>query len=252
VVSVRYVDAGSTRGQVVASAWSFGDAETALAYLTERIAMDAELGRRPVPIDAGAAGVRGGSGAALVRGGTVVLFELEDERSTPADRERRAAVVLPELARAVGGRLPGPARLPRAAELLPAEGRSLLDLRYEGFDLLGIVGVGRGARARYQGEGDPHEVVAMVRGDGDAADDVMVTLRKVEGARRIKQAPYDALRFRQADGVKQPMDWVFGRRGTVVLGVGAPVVVVPKKKGTPKPPDKSLLRLKKLLDQSTG
>jgi hypothetical protein len=80
----------------------------------------------------------------------------------------------------------------------------------------------------------------------------MVTLRKVEGARRIKQAPYDALRFRQADGVKQPMDWVFGRRGTVVLGVGAPVVVVPKKKGTPKPPDKSLLRLKKLLDRSTG
>ncbi len=252
VVSVRYVDAESTQGQITASAWSFGDPETALAYLTERIATDTELGRRPTPIDAGAAGVLGGTGAALVRGTTVVLLELEDERSTPGDRERRAAAVLPELAKAVGARLPGPARLPRAAELLPAEGRSLLDLRYEGFDLFGIAGVGRGARARYEGEGEAHEVVAIVRGDGDAADDVMVTLRKVEGARRIKDAPYEALRFRQTDGVKQPMDWVFGRRGTVVLGVGAPVVVVPKKKGVPKPPDKSLLRLKKLLDRSAG
>jgi hypothetical protein len=252
VVSVRYVDAKGTHGQVRASVWSFSDPETALSYLTERVAVDVELGRNPTLIDAGAGGVLAGSGAALVQGGAVALFELEDERSPPDERARRAAAVLPVLARAVGSRLPGPTGLPRAVQLLPAEGRSLLGLRHEAFDLFGISGVGRGARAHYAGPGGAHDVVALVRADEDAADDVMVTLRKVDGARRIKKAPYGALRLRQTDGAKEPMDWVFGRKGTVVLGVGAPVVVVPKKKGTPKPPDRSLLRLKSLLDRTAG
>lgn len=252
VVSVRYLDAASAQRQVTASVWSFGDPETALAYLTERVALDTELGRRPQLIDAGAMGVLGRASAAVTRGGAVALLEHVDERATPADRERRAALVLPELGRAIGARLPGPTGLPRAATLLPAEGRSLLDLRYEGFDLFGIGGVGRGARARYAGPGEPHDVVALVRADEDAADDVMVTLRKVDGARKIKQAPYGALRWRQTEGTKQPIDWVFGRKGTIVLGVGTPVVVVLKRKGAPKPPDRSLLRLKVLLDRTAG
>jgi hypothetical protein len=252
IVSVRYVGANGGLGRIVASVWSFGDPETALAYLTDRVAMDTELGRRPVLIEGGAGGVLAGPRAALVRGAAVAIFEIEDERATPAERVNRAATVLPELARAVGERLPGTTRLPRAVELLPADGRSLLTLRYEGFDVLGISGLGRGARTRYEGPRGREDVVALVRADEDAADDVMVTLRKVDGARRIKQAPYGAVRLRHDDGGKQPMDWVFGRKGTIVLGVGAPVVVVPKKKGTPKPPDKSLLRMKALLDPTAG
>jgi hypothetical protein len=252
VVSVRYVDVTGAPERIVASVWSFGDPEAALAYLTERVALDVELGRRPALIDAGAGGVIRGSGAALVRGGLVALFELADERSTPAERARRAGVVLPDLARAIGARLPGSARLPRAVELLPPEGRTLDVMRYEGFDLFGIAGVGRAARAPYEGAGGVRDVVALVRKDEDAADDVMATLRKVEGARRIKQAPYGALRLRQTEGIREPMDWVFGRKGTVVLGVGATVVVTPKKKGVPKPPDRSLLELKVLLDRTAG
>lgn len=252
VVSVRYLEGSGAHGQLTASVWSFGEPEMALAYLTERIAVDTELGHRPSLIDAGALAVLVGTDAALLRSNSVALLDLEDERATPADRVRRAAAVLPELAKAVGARLSGSPRLPRAVELLPAEGRSLLELRYEGFDLFGIAGVGRGARAHYEVPGDAHDVVALVRGDEDAADDVIMTLRKVDGARRIKEAPYDALRWRQTDGTKQPIDWVFGRKGTVVLGVGAPVVITPKKKGVPKPPDKSLLRLKRLLDHVAG
>jgi hypothetical protein len=252
VVSVRYVDVTGALERIIASVWSFRDPEAALAYLTERVALDAELGRRPVLFDAGAGGVLRGSGAALVRGGIVALFELEDERSTPAERARRAAVVLPPLAQSIGARLPGNVRLPRSVELLPAEGRTLDVLRYEGFDLFGISGVGRAARAHYEGPGGARDVVALVRQDEDAADDVMATLRKVEGARRIKQAPYGALRLRQTEGTRVPMDWVFGRKGTIVLGVGAAVVVTPKKKGVPKPPDKSLLELKTLLDRTAG
>jgi hypothetical protein len=252
VVSVRYLEATGAAGQITASLWSFDDPETALAYLTERVAVELELGRLPVVIDAGAGGVQVGSSALFVRGGVVGLLELEDERSTPADRARRAATVLPELAKTVGARLPGPLALPRAVDLLPREKRTLLELRYEGFDLLGIVGVGRGARAHYEEPDGPHDVIALVRADDDAADDVMVTLRKVDGARKLKQAPYGAVRLRQTEGTKQPIDWVFGRKGTVVLGVGAPVVVVPKKKGAPKPPDKTLLRMKRLLDRVAG
>jgi hypothetical protein len=252
VVSVRYVDVTSALERVTASVWSFADAEAALAYLTERVAVDTELGRPPVLFDAGAGGVLRGSGAALVRGSSVALLELEDERTTAAERARRAAVVLPALARSIGARLPGTTRLPRAVELLPVEGRSLDVVRYEGFDLFGISGVGRAARARLERPSGTRDVVALVRQDEDAADDVMATLRKVEGARRIKQAPYGALRLRQTEGTRVPMDWVFGRKGTVVLGVGAPVVVTPKKKGVPKPPDESLLELKTLLDRTAG
>jgi hypothetical protein len=252
VVSVRYVDVTAALERIVASVWSFADAEAALAYLTERVAVDVELGRRPTLVEAGAGGVLHGSRAALVRGSSVALFELEDERASPADRARRAAVVLPVLATAIGARLPGNTRFPRAVELLPPVGRTLDVLRYEGFDLFGISGVGRAARARYEGPDGAREVVALVRQDEDAADDVMATLRKVDGARRIKQAPYGALRLRQTEGSRVPMDWVFGRKGMVVLGVGAPVVATPKKKGVPKPPDKSLAELKALLDRTAG
>jgi hypothetical protein len=252
VVSVRYVDVTGALERISVSVWSFGDPEAALAYLTERVAVDVELGRRPALIDAGAGGVIRGSGAALVRGGLVALFELSDERATAAERAHRAGLVLPPLAHAIAARLPGSARLPRAVELLPTEARALDVLRYEGFDLFGIAGVGRAARAHYEGERGVRDVVALVRQDEDAADDVMATLRKVDGARRIKKAPYGALRLRQTEGIREPMDWVFGRKGTVVLGVGAPVIVAPKKKGAPKPPDKSLLELKALLDRTAG
>jgi hypothetical protein len=252
VVSVRYVDVTSALERVTASIWSFRDAEAALAYLTERVAVDAELGQRPTLFDAGAGGVLYGSRAAFVRGSVVALFELEDERTTHAERVRRALFVLPVLARSIGVRLPGDTRLPRAVELLPAEGQSLDVLRYEGFDLFGISGVGRAARARYEDPKGMRDVVALVRQDEDAADDVLATLRKVDGARRIKGAPYGAIRLRQTEGTRVPMDWVFGRKGTVVLGVGAPVVVTPKKKGAPKPPDESLLELKRLLDRTAG
>jgi hypothetical protein len=252
IVSVRYVGVKEELGRIGASVWSFGDPETALAYLTGRVAVDTELARSPVLLEGGAGGVLVGTGAALVRGAAVALFELEDERSTLAERSKRAAGVLPALARAVGERLPGSTRFPRAVELLPPEGRSLLTLRYEAFDLFGIAGVGRGARTHYDTPGGAEDLVALVRADEDAADDVMVTLRKVDGARRIKQAPYGAVRLRHEEGTKEPMDWVFGRKGTIVIGVGAPVVVLPKKKGAPKPPDKSLLRMKALLDRAAG
>lgn len=249
LTTLRYADAGGAPTRATLSVLDFDDTELALAALSERIATALEVGQSVRALDGPERGLLGDTNVVVVRGARMVLAELANERLAPADLVRETERRLPELARGLVARLPADTP-PPALFLLPEEGRLSLSLRYEGFDLLGITGVGRGARARYEEPGRRYEVVALVRGDADAADDVMETLRKVDGARRIKQAPYGALRFRLSDG-PEPIDWVFGRRERVVVGVGA---AVPAKgpKGSAKPPDRNLYRMKALLDRRKG
>jgi len=246
LVTLRYADAGGSPAQATLSVLEFDDAELALAALSERIATDLEVGEPVGRLEGPDLGVLGDTHVLVVRGARMVHAGLANERLAPADLAKETARRLPELTRAVVARLPAGVP-PPALSLLPEADRVPLSLRYDGFDLLGITGVGRGARARYEEPGRRYEVVALIRGDADAADDVMETLRKVDGARRIKHAPYDAVRFRLTDG-PEPVEWVFGRRDGVVVGVGAAVPAKTARRSA-KPPDRNLPRVKALLDR---
>jgi hypothetical protein len=244
-----YVDptVGTTRAKL--SLLAFDDPELAYAYLTERIATGLELGQRLRVLEVGDAGVLGETAALFVKGALVAIASVASDRLAPTDLARYAEGVLPELASSLGAGVPAGERPLAALRLLPQKNRLPLSIRYEGFDLLGIAGVGRGARARFEEAGRRHEVVALTRSDEDAADDVIKTLRKVDGARKIKHAPYDAIRLRLVEG-SEATDWVFGRRGNVVIGAGEPVVPMVGRKKTAAMPDKTLLRVKALLDRS--
>ena len=62
---------------------------------------------------------------------------------------------------------------------------------------------------------------ASVRADDDSAKDVVKTLKKLEGAHGFKDSPIDAvaLGLREAEG-EPKIEWVVGRSGNTVIGVG--------------------------------
>jgi hypothetical protein len=61
----------------------------------------------------------------------------------------------------------------------------------------------------------------LVRLDDDAAKDVLRTLRRMPGSRWVKGNPYEAVGVSIKDGEgARRMEWLFGRKRNVVLGVG--------------------------------
>ena len=147
-----------------------------------------------------------------VRGAAEAL----EERAVP---DVRPAI---EMAAAIGRALPGTLELPRAAALLPAVGQRPLGTYYAYDDLLGIPGFGRGAVAEYRDETGPYFMLTAVAFDDDAAKDVLKTLRRQSGAKKLSQAPWEATRLAHREGDAERIGWVFGRKGLVIAGVGRP------------------------------
>jgi hypothetical protein len=78
---------------------------------------------------------------------------------------------------------------------------------------------------------------------------VLQTLRKLEGSRVLKRAPYDAIRVAERDPKDGAVrEWIFGQKGVLVAGVAldAPPRAAPR--GAPPERDRAILKLKRLLD----
>jgi hypothetical protein len=251
VVALSYVEANSEPGHVGVSVLGFTSAETALAFYTARVAEALELAHpNYVAFAAGAVAVRGETTALVVRDKAVARLEYTNARLPPTRVVTAAAPALEELGRAIAGGLPGPATLPPAARLLPEAERVPLSLRYDAGDLAGFEGIGPGASAVYSDGKRRYRLALAVRLDADAAKDVLSTLKKREGARVLKQAPYEALRAGESDeksGVVR--EWIFGRKGSLVAGVAldAPPRAAPR--GAPPERQAAVLKLKRLLDR---
>jgi hypothetical protein len=254
VVAITYVEDAVEPGRVVASVLRYASPDAAYAFFTERIARAVELGRPAyAPFDAGAAAVLGDTTAYVVRAQAVVRLDFENPRLPPTVLAATARPVLTALGRELGQRLPGPATLPPAARLLPEAKRWPLSLRYYATDFGGFEDVGAGAVATYVDGDERYRVVLAARLDADAGKDVMSTLRKREGSRALKRAPYDALRVAESDaqaGVVR--EWIFGRKGALVVGVAldAPPRAAPR--GAPPERDAAVLKMKRLLDRLPG
>lgn len=222
VVTAQYVDGKGSPGSVTVTLSRFTSPEAAYGFFTKRVVADADpLEASPAPLDAGGAGALGTGMAYVWRGEMVAELRYVHELESPEQIRVSGARVLPLIARALGAQLPGELReLPSVARL-PKEQRIPSGVVYEYRDLLGVSGAGRGAVGYYQDGKRRYRVFASVRADDESAKDVSKTLRKVDGARGIKDSPIDAivLGLRDSDGEPR-VEWVVGRSGNLVMGVG--------------------------------
>jgi len=222
VVTVQYVDGKGSPGSVTITLSRFASAEAAYAFFTKRVVADADPAEAaPAPLDAGVAGALGSGMAYVYRGELVGELRYVHELESPDQLKASSARILPELARALGEKLPGEPSLPPSARALPSEQRLPSGIAYEYRDLLGLSGLGRGAVGYYKDGERRYRVMVAVRPDEDSAKDLIKTSKKAEGAKSQKDSPIDAviLGVREADGARKA-DWVIGRVGAVVAGVG--------------------------------
>lgn len=226
VVSARYADGGGTPGNVTVNLSRFESVQSAFGFFTRRIVGDTDpLALTMEVIDAGTQAALGSGVAYVWRGVHVAELSYANDNEAPEALRASSKRLLPVLGKAIGDLLPGDRELPVAARLLPETGRIKLGLIYEPKDLLGLVGVGPGAIGFYRDGERRYRVLALERANEQSAQDVMKTLRHVDGASEQKGPPATVTLIlrggapgAKADGSK--FEWVLGRVNKAVLGVG--------------------------------
>ena len=197
-----------------------------------------------------------GARALAWRGSHLAELDYTDETSAPGRVAERGAAPLEALARELTVRLPGKAELPPSVSLLPKRDGGPKRIHFEHENLFGIEGLGAGALARYALAGtratettkDETPLAVLARVDDDSAKDVLRTLRRLPGARPFRGAPYESLSVPiQAVEGGARLEWVFGRKRHVVVGIGYTPSTLDRKKRD-RERHVELSRLKKLLD----
>ncbi len=221
VVSARYADGTGTPGTVTVNLSRFESGQSAFGFFTKRVVGDADPATLTTELfDAGAMGTLGSGVAYLWRGVHVAELSYSNDNEAPDALKASSKRILPLLGKAIGDLLPGDRELPAAARLLPAEGRLALGLVFEPKDVLGISGAGPGAFGSYRDGQRRYRVMALERANDQAAQDVIKTFRRVDGASEQKGPPA-TIAFGQrmvSDGSK--LEWILGRAGRVVVAIG--------------------------------
>jgi hypothetical protein len=236
VVTLRYVDGKGSPGAVAVTLSRYASNEGGYGFFTKRIVADGDPREvAPEPLEAGAVGALGSGIAYVFRGEYVAELSYTNEVESPDQMRESSRRVLPALAKAIGERLPGEPALPAAAQALPADHRIPMGIRYEYQDVLDVAGLGRGAVGYYKDGEKRFRVFVLVRSDEDAAKDVLSTLKKLDGAKVLKDAPVPALSVpRQRTDTSPRVQWVIARHGSRVFGIGDEELVL----GADQPPDK--------------
>jgi len=228
VVTLRYIDGKGSPGAVNVNLSRFATAEGAYGFFTKRVVADADPAETvPAALEAGGAGALGSGIAYVWRADQVAELSYTNELEPPDQLKASAARVLPPIAKAIGAALPGDAHAPKPVSVLPSANRLPMAVSYAAKDLLGIAGTGPGALGFYRDGGDRYRVFSLIRADEDSAKDVLKTLRKVEGAKALKDTGVDAVVFSMRDEESSPLvGWVVGRKGSTVVGVGDELFVL--------------------------
>ena len=252
VVTLRYIDGKGSPGAVNVNLSRFASAEGAYGFFTKRVVADADPAETvPAALDAGGAGALGSGIAYVWRADMVAELSYTNELEPPDQLKASATKALPPIAQAMGAALPGDAHLPKAVSLLPSEHRLPMGLSYAAKDVLGIGGTGPGALGFYREGSERYRVFALSRADEDSAKDVLKTLRKIDGAKGLKDTGVDAIAFSTRDEESSPLvGWVVGRKGSTVVGVGDEVFLLRGKADSQAarvPEAKKLERVKAIL-----
>ncbi len=227
VVAGRYLDELAPGGADVI-VQHFADPSLAFIAFSEQLLEGKDPAELDVqPLDAPGVAVQRGAVASAWRGGELLWLRYASSELPPAAELARASTALPELARALLASFPAEPGLPPALERLPERQRIPLGVRLLDSDALGVPGLGRVALGHYQDGSKRWRVLASVRPDWDAAKDVLSTLRKQPGVRKIKGLDAVQVRVRRAPAEPE-VDWVIGQRGEVVYGIGDEPVALPE------------------------
>jgi hypothetical protein len=221
LVTLRYVDGKGSPGAVAVMLSRFGSKEGAFGFYTKRVVADGDPARITLSdLPAGAAGALGSGVAYVFRGDYLAELSYTNEAESPDQMRESGKRILPDMAKAIGERMTGDTALPAAVMLLPSEHRLPMGVSYSVDDVLRLSGAGGGAVGFYADAGKRWRVVALVRTDDDAAGDVLETLKKAHHASVLKDLPFPAVAVSVQHEDSPKTDWVFGRRGNKVFGVG--------------------------------
>jgi hypothetical protein len=222
VVTLRYVDGKGSPGAVAITLSRFASKEGAFGFFTKRVVADADpVHLSLTELHAGAAAALGSGIAYVFRGEHLAELSYTNEAESPDQMRDSGKRVLPDIAAAIGDKLPGDTAPPPAVTLLPMEHRLPMGIVYVVGDVLGISGLGSGAVGYYKDGDKRWRVVSLGRADDDAAGDVLETIKKIDRASVLKELVFPALAFStQHDDSAPKTDWVVGRNGKSVLGVG--------------------------------
>jgi hypothetical protein len=246
VVAGRYLDELAPGGADVI-VQHFADPSLAFIAFTEQLLEGtdpAELGVQP--FDAPGVAVRDATAASAWRGSELLWLRYTSSELPPAAELARASEGLPDLVRALAASFPAEPGLPAAVERLPERQRIPLGVRLLDSDAVGVPGLGRVALGHYQDGSKRWRVLASVRPDWDSAKDVLSTLRKQPGVRKIKGLDAVEVRVRRAPSEPE-VEWLIAQRGEVVYGIGDEPVALPEHMSARAEASVKLSRHEKLL-----
>jgi hypothetical protein len=256
VVTVRYVDGKGSPGAVTVTLSRFGSKEGAFGFYTKRVVADGDpKSVAPAVLEAGGAGALGSGIAYVWKGEYVVELAYTNELEPPDAVRASSKALLPAIAKALGGALPGKPDLPAEVAALPTKDRVTQGVRYEVDDVLGVRGVGPGAVGYYATGARRFRQFVLLRPDEESAKDVVRTLAKHPGAKDLEDQPFHVVHvpIRHDDG-RVVTDWYVGRSGQRVFGVGDEELVITAEQSTGErekvvlPKEERLTRLRALAD----
>lgn len=221
LVSIRYVDDKGTPGAVAVTLSRFASKEGAFGFYTKRVVADGDPSRITLTeLPAGAAAALGSGVAYVFRGDYLAELAYTNEAESPDQMRESGKRVLPDIAKALGEHLPGDTSLPAAVLLLPTEHRLPMGVSYSVDDVVHLSGAGGGAIGFYADGTKRWRVIGLARADEDAASDVLETFKKTHHASVLKDLVFPAVALSAQHDDSPKTDWVFGRRGNKVFGVG--------------------------------
>ncbi len=220
-VMLRYVDgAGPASVEVMLTQFS-GDG--AYGIFTTRLTHDIDpadpSAMKALATGAGLGAI--GTGKAYVQRGSYFLeLTYSNDQENPEQLKKSSDVILGALAKDVAAKLPD-APLPVSAKALPEAERLANGVLYEQKDALGITNVGSGATGFYQSGTKRYRLWAAQREDAEQAKDTFKTLKSKPGALPLKDLGDEAaLVVLDGEAGAPKSEWVFVRKGNLVVGVG--------------------------------
>jgi len=221
VASARYADGSGTPGTVTVNLSRFETGPNAFGFFTKRVVGDTDPATLTAELfEAGTLGTLGSGVAYVWRGVHVVELSYANDNEAPDALKASSKRILPLIGRAIGDLLPGERELPAAARLLPVEGRIKLGVVFEPRDVLGITGAGPGAFGFYRDGEKRYRVMTLERANEQAAQDVIKTFRRIDGAAEQKGPPATVAFGQHLAGDGSKVEWVLGRAGRAVVAVG--------------------------------
>jgi uncharacterized protein DUF6599 len=230
VSTLRYLVRAAPGAEVDAVVAQFRSSEGAYAHFTQLVIGDADPASLAVSVlELPGVGVLRTGGVVGYRGRHVFWLRYAEEQQPPEARLRAARQHLPELAQLISASLPAEEGLPIPVQKLPLAQRLPLGVRLVLDDALGVSGLGVSAQG-YYAEGEKRwRVITIVRPDSESAKDVVSSLLRHPAAKKIKNAPLDAVQFIERRLPSEPhVGWVVGQRAEVVYGIGDEASVLPE------------------------